>query len=579
MARLKQMRTESVHCIVTSPPYFGLRCYDTEPQIWGGDSECLHLFGPSGRKGGGSHTHTASSQQNGHGQMEQHERISKASTGQFCSRCQAWKGELGLEPTIALYLSHIVMIFEELRRVLRKDGTCWLNIGDSYAGSWGAQSHLDTPKTISRNQIKNHPKRASHTGSIRSAGLKPKDLTMMPARMALALQAAGWWVRSDVIWNKEAPMPESVSDRPTVSYEHVFLLTKRAKYFYDEFAVREGVTGNTHPRGNVNNPKQALPGSGVRANSSFESACREVVGSRNLRSVWHIPAEPHSDCLCNVCGRYYENPRGLKREKLDVDAPARGPRDAGRDEIGLRDSTKFGRGAGWREKQKPVGGWSAGDHAHTELDGNYSEERLGKIICECGASDWTQHFAAYPTKLVDICVRAATSEKGVCPQCLAPWIRIVEKPKGPPASWNGSKFDDGKNLEVHPNAGKRQAGKWSGQDKQSSGFRLIQNIKDARAAGMPHDQPFAEPVTVGWKQSCKCEPAEPISATVLDPFGGMGTTAIVALRLGRDAILIELQPQYARMAEIRTQQDAPLFNHVTVDRPEASVADIKIALA
>ena len=144
---------------------------------------------------------------------------------------------IGLEPTFDKHLANLVDVFREVRRVLRKDGVLFLNYGDAYssAGGENPQGHTGQMATRTVSQHRGHDRPRS--------GLKPKDLMMMPARVALALQADGWWVRSEIIWHKPNPMPESVTDRPTNAHEKVFLLTKSARYFYDAEAVRIPVTG------------------------------------------------------------------------------------------------------------------------------------------------------------------------------------------------------------------------------------------------------------------------------------------------------------------------------------------------
>ena len=169
----------------------------------------------------------------------------------LCVKCGAIQCSLGLEPSIALYLEHLVTIFREVRRVLRHDGTCWLNLGDGFAGSGrGPTGPGGLGDAEKRQGFTGDPTRRAGRG-IRSGtgyelqdrgavtGLKPKDLMMLPARVALALQADGWWVRSDIAWCKKSSMPESVSDRPTNAWEHIFLLAGSELYFYDGEAVRE----------------------------------------------------------------------------------------------------------------------------------------------------------------------------------------------------------------------------------------------------------------------------------------------------------------------------------------------------
>ena len=216
--------------------------------------------------------------------------------------CGAWLGALGLESTIQQYIVNMVEVFASVNRVLREDGVCWLNLGDSYAhdDKWGGAT---SGKHSQRLEARVPRKRVA-------TGMKPKDLCMVPHRVAIALQDWGWWVRSDVVWSKPNAMPSSVRDRPATSHEYVFLLTKSARYFYDAESVKQPATGNAHRRGSGVNPKAAntptgwdtTPGPHTRLdghyprskqNPSFSAAVNEVVDSRNLRSVWEIPTQPY----------------------------------------------------------------------------------------------------------------------------------------------------------------------------------------------------------------------------------------------------------------------------------------------
>ena len=296
-ARRIPLGDETVQCVVTSPPFWGLRDYGLPPSVWGGE-EHEHEWGEQGVKGGGSHIHGAGSQQNGQGQMEQHEAISAASTGQFCP-CGAWLGVLGLEPTPELYIEHMVEIFREVRRVLRKDGTVWMNLGDSYA-STGRSDRKESPG-VGATQVMKKPGRdirwkaggGSNFSWSLPGGQKPKDLIGIPWRVALALQADGWWLRSDIIWDKANPMPESVTDRPTRAHEYVFLLTKSSKYFYDNEAVKEDSTKNIHGRGTKVNTPSENAGIGHQGWQRSMTRDTEIMETgRNLRSVWHIATQP-----------------------------------------------------------------------------------------------------------------------------------------------------------------------------------------------------------------------------------------------------------------------------------------------
>ena len=331
---LPQMEPESVQCVVTSPPYWGLRDYGLEPQIWdeyecvskltGIKQSCNHVWGnnlPPRDKSGwdtfehkyhspGSHKTTIGST------MKSFEDTRASGHGQFCQLCNAWRGSLGLEPTPELYVRHMVEIFREVRRVLRKNGTLWLNLGDSYATGTTADRQ---DGTLNLGKGTEAARKKPRIGT--PLGLKTKDLCGIPWRVAFALQADGWYLRSDIIWSKPNPMPESVRDRPTKAHEYLFLLTKSPRYFFDQEAVKVPASAHTHARyarGRSDHhkwadggpgdqtiaksfehmrkpgvhPKSAKPGSGIRANESFEYAVKDIVGSRNIRSVWTIPTAP-----------------------------------------------------------------------------------------------------------------------------------------------------------------------------------------------------------------------------------------------------------------------------------------------
>lgn len=220
---LKTLPDSSVQCVVTSPPYWGLRDYGVPPSIWGGDPECEHDWTPQARI-----EHRKQSK------IELLEKIHQEAThGDFCVKCDAWRGCFGLEPTPLLYVEHLVEICREVRRVLREDGVFWLNLGDCYVGM--------NLSDVGGNANYGRPVRATAGSQAKAAwkGLAPKQLIGIPWRAAFALQDDGWWLRSDIVWSKPNPMPDSVEDRPTRSHEYVFLLTKNKHYFYDHIAIRE----------------------------------------------------------------------------------------------------------------------------------------------------------------------------------------------------------------------------------------------------------------------------------------------------------------------------------------------------
>lgn len=331
---VQELPAESIHCVVTSPPYWGLRDYGVS-------------------------------------------------------------GQIGLEKTPEEYVAKMVEVFREVRRVLRSDGTLWLNLGDSYVANCSNQN----------------PQTKQHLGSGLSGpnrngktGLKPKDLCGIPWRVAFALQAEGWWLRSEIIWHKPNPMPESVTDRPTKSHEQIFLLANSERYYYDADAILEPCSESTHAR-------------------------------------------------------------------LSQDV------------------------------QNQIG--SARSNGGAKTNGNMK----------------------------------AVARK----------------------SWHGSEFHDGRNAELHPNVGKNRIKDNLNMDsalaimpemrnKRSVWTVPTKGFKGAHFATFPPD--LVKPCILA---GC------PAGGTVLDPFGGSGTTGQVALELGRNAILIELNPEYIKLAEQRCRNATPGF--------------------
>ncbi len=644
---------------------WGLRDYGIPPSIWGGDPVCEHVWvehykpPPGGKSASSSGLNGVQTSVKYRERLEEQHQM-KGVTTNFCCHCGAWRGAHGLEPTIDLYVRNAVEIFRAVHRVLRPDGSLWLNLGDSYAGSWGAQDHRVTESNDPSwhgSQIKNHPKRSSQTGTIRDAGLKPKDLCGIPWRVAFALQADGWWLRQDIIWSKPNPMPESVTDRCTKSHEYMFLLTKSARYFYDAEAIKEDVTGNAHARGNGVNPKCTEPGSGIKQNSSFSGAVNELVSIRNKRSVWTVATSPFNGSQlladyvgpdgkpykrsedCPIHGRH---DRPGTRRMVSSDEPSSPPSPHNPDSdshLGeahassldatplMSSYTNYVETSPEREPQSipenrtlaplptlPADGlgddgeflsrsddmpalsnsqdretdlprrmyaepatpnsteihrtvpalgtnpaYSASAQTPRRIGGTLallglfdSVERshesntspaglpvhpsaqkasrsarkssLAQSICTCVPVS-TDHFATFPPDLIIDCIKAGTSEKGCCAKCGAPWKREIT-----------SSYDTEGRTTNGPRSLERR------HEKPGFEVRAVKNTQ-----------------TTGWRPTCECDAAV-VPATILDPFGGSGTTGLVADRLQRNAILIELNPDYAAMAQRRIAADAvPLF--------------------
>jgi DNA modification methylase len=291
------MEPESVHTVVTSPPYWGLRDYGTAS--WeGGDEGCDHVetVGPPLNKS----TLTSA----GIGATPDG-AASKAHAKQFrdlCRKCGAQRqdGQIGLEPTPEAYVESMVAVFREVKRVLRSDGTVWLNLGDSYSSSTKGDNRTDAQeRPRDADGFHSGSGKRWHTGTWRvDTGLKPKDLVGIPWRVAFALQADGWYLRSDIIWAKPNPMPESVTDRPTKSHEYLFLLSKSPRYFFDAEAVREPMAEASEARyGYAFGGDKAVRMTAEEANGAGSRThpigTRVAAAGRNLRSVWTIATQPY----------------------------------------------------------------------------------------------------------------------------------------------------------------------------------------------------------------------------------------------------------------------------------------------
>jgi DNA modification methylase len=226
---------------------------------------------------------------NDHGETAQY----RTDEAQRCSRCGAWRGQLGLEATPDEYVEHLVEVFREVARVLRDDGTLWLVLGDSYCTvSHGPRGHnAPDPKLVER--------RAQGTQVNRRPlpGLKHKDLVGIPWMVAFALRADGWYLRSDILWAKKNALPESVTDRVTRAHEYVFMLTRQPRYFYDHEAIKEPLTGPDRrvPEGfggHKGSGEQVTGPSGGRRYSGNPYDASMLSG-RNKRSVWNVSSRPY----------------------------------------------------------------------------------------------------------------------------------------------------------------------------------------------------------------------------------------------------------------------------------------------
>jgi DNA modification methylase len=546
---LKTLESESVHCCVTSPPYWGLRDYGVE-------------------------------------------------------------GQIGLEATPELFVSKMVEVFREVKRVLRDDGTLWLNLGDSYNSNthWSGGG----PNAVAGNALR------INSGETRGLidGLKTKDLCGIPWLVAFALRADGWYLRSDIIWHKPNPMPESVTDRPTKSHEYIFLLTKSPRYYFDAEAIKEESLTAGDNRAERTDNTQVY---GRNGDDSRKRTGLPTQAYRNKRSVWTVATAPFSDwvqtsrrvrveldaatddseritspdcplhgdssasasnasCDGRVAdqssrtqrsdGRHVLEPQGglFPTDQPDASETADGSSDcSGRQcstlakshnnqthktghalattapctsSVQTQSRTEYTSDARehFDSADHICGNSNGADCGEGDRDSSPSGQTHCHIegICTCEYYNTTtekiSHFATFPPKLIEPCILAGTSEQGCCSECGAPWERVVEREFRPTQNPD---FPKGGNKGLDASNG------WGDTPRGN-----------------------VDTKTLGWQPSCTCN-AETQPCTVLDPFAGAGTTGLVARRLGRSFVGIELNPEYLSMAQDRIVDDQPLFNTPT----------------
>ena len=276
---LDSLPDEHFHTVITSPPYYGLRDYNTGTWV-GGDPKCPHKRLSKISKD------TAT----GHmGMYEQGDVVGDAIYKKHCPLCGAVRKDeqIGLEESPHQFVANLVKVFRKVKRVLRNDGTAWLNLGDTYSSYKDSKSVSQTvSKGTQSEQAHVMPTNASrNTTLMKKAGFKNKELMGIPWRVALALQDDGWYLRQDIIWHKPNPMPESVQDRCTKAHEYIFLLTKNERYFYDAYSIYEEAEYKGKLRG----------GSTNRYEQNKFGGDNKEYDKRNKRSVWTVNTAPFKE--------------------------------------------------------------------------------------------------------------------------------------------------------------------------------------------------------------------------------------------------------------------------------------------
>ena len=282
---LKTLPDESVDCCVTSPPYYGLRDYGTGTWV-GGDPNCPHF----------RTSHFSAKNKTGHKNLLEMKGVADSIYKKVCPLCGAVREDkqIGLEETPEMYIEKLTAVFHEVKRVLKDDGTLWLNIGDSYWGS-GSRGFDFTDKFTDASEIQKGSKGTTDLSNIpklvgnTDTGLKNKDLVGIPWMLAFALRGDGWYLRQDIIWHKPNPMPESGKDRCTKSHEYIFLLSKKPHYYFDYESIQEDAIHKDDRRAGLGH----IDYEGKRTKEAVKEhllpkSFVQIVDKRNKRDVWSV---------------------------------------------------------------------------------------------------------------------------------------------------------------------------------------------------------------------------------------------------------------------------------------------------
>lgn len=519
---LKPIPDEVINCCITSPPYFGKRDYGTKPLIWDGDPDCKHDFDMK--------TITVKSTKN----KDFNERSGNASgdrkqetsqqleiTSGFCSKCNSWSGELGHEPHPDLYIKHLCDIFDEVKRVLRPTGTCWVNLGDSYGGSGGSVGHTSETENLGRKTAEY----GAFPSGANTPNLLPKSLLMIPARFAIEMINRGWTIRNKIIWHKPACIPEPFDDRFTVDYEEVFFFVKSVdtKYWINK-RNKKLVTSKPKPdyryidlledeeyrKKPEEFTKEKIPCPQCGATGSIgtmfgEKKCDLCEGKRKIKrwkrvNLWGGRDYWFEQQYEEFTMKPQSRPKGHKRRRPGM------------------------------EMKEHV--WEGTIRTEKGFDGNEigRHKRTVWTINPGGFPD--AHFAVFPNALIEPMIRAGCP-KWTCGTCGQPKERIY--------AYSGGR-DWRKDQIIQKGIVGEIAG--DGGNKRGQSSKPFNDTRDRRFKG--------------WS-SCDCE-ENLVSGTLLDPFAGSGTTLEEARKLGRQGLGFEIQADYEKFLIKRSKCDIPMID-------------------
>lgn len=534
---------QSVHCAVFSPPYYALRDYGTAN--WqGGDPKCDH------KKGKPEHRSRNKSTIN-YSESQEH---NLESWGDRCHKCGAVRidQQIGLEASPEAYVQAMVEVMREVWRVLRDDGTVWLNISDSYWGGKGASAQAWSTEHQNRKTLEKKQHQITSKGEMRPTDgkhptIKTGDLIGIPWMLAFALRADGWYLRAENIWSKTNPMPESIGNRPTRSHEQIFLLTKSMKpYKWVHQNTGEVVFKKPKPDYRwirLDNDREIIPETDISHNGESDWKRFNLWDGRSYFYDQDAIREPlQMSSVKRISEPNFDNQTGGAKDPRNGGEGSR-HRSARQGLVGLKkkhmknheyDGQKpnivyINRANGNGELESNPAGrnkWTVWEVAEDEylqfLQWKESHRRDKRDVWTFSTQPYSgSHFATYPVDLVIPCIKAGTSEMGCCPKCGAQWERVVEHSVV-------SRDDAARTFIVDArdkNADKNDQGSNRAKDGHKPGY--VSSNK-----------------TLGWQASCNCNAGDPVPCIVFDPFVGSGTTLQAARQLGRSGVGLDLSLKY-----------------------------------
>ena len=510
--KLKEIPDNSIDCIITSSPYYGLRNYGASNIVWDETVKCDHVWG-----------NAIPGQEKTEEDMEIEEKRN-ATSGNFCLNCNAWKGELGQEPSYKMFVNHLLQVAKELRRVLKSTGVMFWNLADSYAGSggWNWNTGLDE-KRGSINWMQMHSREGAYPGNPPSKDndIPKKSQMMIPERFAIGMIEQGWIKRNTLAWTKKNSMPFSGDDRFTNKWEPIFFFTKDQDYWFDLDAVRKPLAKSTLKEIQEGYDGESLKDYESAGAQNASETKKHIIESIRKRQLGNMGNEEKRNYFSKMQQKHEErlgwrHPGYLKEDGSPlVNMNGANPGDVIRDETVyslFSDKAVLSAFMDFLQTERP--------------------ELLSDSVLEVTTrSHAFAHFAVYPETLIEPLIKAGCA-KEVCSMCGKPKMPYKEKTGNTYNSHTGEYSDE------IPRQTERKIAKTLSVS-ESSVFRteIIQETKTI------------------WKPTCKCNTSF-IPGTVLDPFGGSGTTALVAKKLGRSAILIDVVPEYTDIMRNRLEMDA-----------------------